>query len=363
MDFRLSDEQQALKGLVRQILEDHATHDRLRELEADGEAVFDRDLWRGLADAGVLGSAVPEVHGGAGYGLLELLPVFEEAGRHVAPVPLPTTLIGALAIARFGDDDLQSTWLPRVASGDAVITAGLEDDLGVDGTGVTAAGDGSDWRLTGTRPFVPYAAEADLLLVPAQVDGRVGVFAVASGAGVTVTGLLSTNRQPLGHVELDGAPARRIPDDAAVRWLSERLTAAYCLLQAGVCEGAVRMMATHASNREQFGKKIAEFQAVAQRAADAFIDTQMVRLSAWQATFRLHMEWEAANEVAVAKFWAGDGAMRAVHAAQHIHGGLGVDTDYPVHRFFLWAKQIEHTLGTPTRTLLTLGAALADEPV
>ena len=368
MDFRFSDEQQALKDLARQILADHATHDRLKQLEADGGSVFDRDLWKALADAGVLGSAVPEQHGGAGYGLLELLPVFEEAGRHVAPVPLVTTLVGALAIARFGDDALQSTWLPRIVSGDAVLAAALEDEAGADGTAVTATHDSHQWRLTGTRPFVPYAAEVDLVIVPAKVDGQVGLFVVSPGDGLTVTTLLSTNRQPLGHLELASAPAWTLVTPgaegaAAVRWLTERTAAAYCVVQAGVCEGAVRMMATHASNREQFGKKIAEFQAVAQRAADAFIDTQMVRLAAWQAIFRLSMEWEATNEVAVAKFWAGDGAMRAVHAAQHIHGGLGVDTDYPVHRYFLWAKQIEHTLGTPTRSLIALGAALAAEPV
>lgn len=368
MDFRFSDEQQALEELARQILNDHATHDRFKALEADGGAVFDRDLWTALADAGILGSAVPEVHGGAGYGLLELLPVFEEAGRHVAPVPLVTTLVGALAIARFGDDALRTNWLPRIVAGDAVVASGLEDDPGADGTGVTAMHDSHQWRLTGTRLFVPYAAEADVVIVPARVDGEVGLFVVSPGDGLTVTKLLSTNRQPIGHVELSSTPAWTLvaPGDegaAAVQWITERTAAAYCTVQAGVCEGAVRMMATHASNREQFGKKIAEFQAVAQRAADAFIDTQMVRLSAWQAMFRLAMEWEATNEVAVAKFWAGDGAMRAVHAAQHVHGGLGVDTDYPVHRYFLWAKQIEHTLGTPTRSLIALGAALAAEPV
>src|SRR5690606_12591800 len=116
------------------------------------------------------------------------------------------------------------------------------------------------------------------------------------------------------------------------------------------------------STRQQFGRRIAEFQAVSQRAADAYIDTQMVRLTAWQAVFRLAQGWEADTEVQAARFWAGDGAMRVVHAAQHVRGGLGVDTSYPLHRYFLWAKQVEHTLGTPTRALVRLGAALADEP-
>jgi acyl-CoA dehydrogenase len=179
---------------------------------------------------------------------------------------------------------------------------------------------------------------------------------------------VTTNRQPVAHVDLERVPAVMLAPPGergaeAVRFAAERGAAAWCAVQAGVCDGAIRMMATHAGTREQFGKKIAEFQAVAQRAADAFIDTQMVRLTAWQAVHRLARGWEATKEVHVAKFWAGDGAMRAVHAAQHVHGGLGVDTDYPVHRHFLWAKQIEHTLGTPTRELVALGAVLADEPV
>jgi 3-oxocholest-4-en-26-oyl-CoA dehydrogenase beta subunit len=101
---------------------------------------------------------------------------------------------------------------------------------------------------------------------------------------------------------------------------------------------------------------------VSQRAADAFIDTQMVRLTAWQAVFRLSQGWDCDAEVLSARFWAGDGAMRVVHAAQHLHGGIGVDLSYPLHRHFLWAKQLEHTVGTPTRSLVRLGRLLADQP-
>ena len=123
------------------------------------------------------------------------------------------------------------------------------------------------------------------------------------------------------------------------------------------------MTAKHTTTREQFGKPIASFQAVGQRAADAYIDTEMVRLTALQAVWRLSEGWPADEEVAVAKFWVGDGGMRALHACQHLHGGLGVDLDYPLHRYFLWGKQLEHELGTPTRQLLTLGAQLAATPV
>jgi len=250
------------------------------------------------------------------------------------------------------------------------VTAALEstepDRLVAPTVRATMVGEG--WTLTGERPFVPYAAEADLVLVPASTDDGAGLFLVEPGDGTTVTPLVSTNRAPLGHLDLDGASAVPLvapgpPGEDAVAWLIHRGAAAWCAVQAGVCEGALRRMADHTSTRQQFGKRIAEFQAVSQRAADAYIDTQMVRLTAWQAVFRLSQGWEADKEVQAARFWAGDGAMRVVHAAQHVHGGIGVDVSYPLHRSFLWAKQVEHTLGTPTRALVRLGAALADEPV
>lgn len=370
MDFRWSEEQKALRDLARQILDDQVTHDRLGALEAAGPTVFDRDLWRALADAGILGAVVPEAHGGAGLSLLDLLLVFEELGRHVAPVPVvPTVVTGALPLTAFGDAEVQATWLPRIASGDAIVTAAVEgsDEVAPLAPHVRAEAVDGGWRLHGERPFVPYAAEADLMLVPAATDDGVGVFLVEPTVDVTVTPLVSTNRAPLGHVDLDGATATALvppgPDGAAaVRWIVERGGAAWCAVQAGVCEGALRRMAEHTSTRQQFGKRIAEFQAVSQRAADAFIDTEMVRLTAWQAVFRLSQGWEATTEVHAARFWAGDGAMRVVHAAQHVHGGIGVDLSYPLHRYFLWAKQLEHTLGTPTRELVRLGAILADEP-
>jgi alkylation response protein AidB-like acyl-CoA dehydrogenase len=130
----------------------------------------------------------------------------------------------------------------------------------------------------------------------------------------------------------------------------------------GVCEEALRMTAEYTKTREQFDRAIATFQAVGQRAADAYIDTEAVRLTALQAMWRLDAGLPAAEEVAIAKFWTAEGGQRVVHAAQHLHGGIGVDRDYPLHRYFLWAKQIELTLGGTTPQLLRLGAMLAAEP-
>ncbi len=155
------------------------------------------------------------------------------------------------------------------------------------------------------------------------------------------------------------------PDGGAaiVEWIVERAQAGLCAIAVGVCEEALRLTAEYTKTREQFDRPIATFQAVGQRAADAYIDTEAIRLTAWQAAWRIAEGLPASAEVAIAKYWAAEGGQRVVHAAQHLHGGMGVDRDYPLHRYFLWAKHLELTLGGATPNLLKLGAMLAADPV
>ena len=123
------------------------------------------------------------------------------------------------------------------------------------------------------------------------------------------------------------------------------------------------MTAEYTKTREQFDRPIATFQAVGQRAADAYIDTEAIAAhGAGRRSWRLVRGPAGGDEVAIAKFWAAEGGQRVVHAAQHLHGGIGVDRDYPLHRYFLWAKQLELTLGGATRSCLTIGRHLAAEP-
>jgi len=358
MDFALTEDQQSLRDLARRILTDGATHDRLKALESEGWSVFDRELWRRLADAGITGIAVPEAHGGGGLGFLELSTVLEEVGRSVAPVPAVPTLVTAYLLARHGKGE---QWLAGVADGTTILTTAFEGE-------VLATREDDGWLLDGEAPFVPFGAEADAVVVPARFGtGPLAALVRRGTPGVNVTELQTTNRQPQAQLTFDSVRVDRadVIDDAdeLLDDLRRHTTAALCSVAAGVCQTALDMTAKHTTNREQFGKPIASFQAVGQRAADAYIDTELVRLTALQAAWRLAEGWPATEEIAVAKFWAGDGGMRALHACQHLHGGLGVDLDYPLHRYFLWGKQIEHELGTPTRQLIALGAQLAQTPV
>jgi alkylation response protein AidB-like acyl-CoA dehydrogenase len=373
VDFALNEEQEAVRDLAKQILEGHVTQERLKEIEAGAQHV-DRRLWAELARANLLGIGLPTDVGGSGLGFVELFLLLEQVGRTVAPVPvLPTLVLGALPIAEHGTPEQRRRYLPPVVAGDLVLTAALVE-VGTEPTRpvTTARRDGAVWRLDGVKVCVPAAHVAGRVLVPAATGGdTVGLFLLdPTSDGVQADDQQTTSGQPEQRLELAGAAvaAEDVLGDPhgggpVLDWILQRATVAYCAVTAGVCEEALRLTAEYVKTREQFGRAIASFQAVGQRTADAYIDTEAVRITAIQAAWRLASGLPAAEEVAVAKFWAADAGQRVVHAAQHLHGGMGVDRDYPLHRYFLWAKQLELTLGGATAHLRHLGALLASEPV
>jgi alkylation response protein AidB-like acyl-CoA dehydrogenase len=366
MDFSFTDEQHSISDLAHQIFADKCTPEQLRAIETGDGPRFDRELWDEIAKAGLVGIAIPEEFGGGGLGFFELALIIEQVGRTTAPIPfLEPTVLGALPLARFGSPEQQRDLLPKVAEGALVLTAAFVED-----EPTTAVADGDGWKLSGTKICVPAGQIADRVLVPATTgDGTAGVFLVDPHAdGVTLEELVTTSGQPeaaltlrdvrvgAGDVLGDGENG-----EAIVAWTSLRGTAALASLALGVCEEALAITAEYTKTRKQFDQPIAMFQAVGHRAADAYIDTEAIRLTSWQAAWRIGAGMPAEAEVAVAKFWAAEGGQRVVHTAQHLHGGVGVDRDYPVHRHFLYAKQLELTLGGATRQLLTLGRMLADE--
>jgi alkylation response protein AidB-like acyl-CoA dehydrogenase len=370
MDFRYSEEQQAIGDLAGQVLSDRSTHERLRELERGDGPRFDHELWAELANVGVLGATIPEEHGGAGLDLVALGAVLEHAGRTAAAVPLWETLgLGVPAIAKYAPTDVAADVLGRVAAGELILTAGWHEQGGeplVPTTIASRTDDGLGWTVSGTKICVPAGVIADAVLVPAAIEdgGSVGLFLVHKGEGVGVEPLVTTLGDPQAALLLADASATLIAEGAdALRWAYDRAVATQCAVATGVCAEALRLTAEYTKERKQFDVPIASFQAVAHRAADAYIDTEAVRLTAHQALWRLSNEVPASAEVATAKFWAAWGGQRVVHAAQHLHGGVGVDRDYPLHRCFLQAKELELQLGGATRQLLLLGEIVATEPV
>jgi 3-oxocholest-4-en-26-oyl-CoA dehydrogenase beta subunit len=365
MDFTLTQAQGELGALTRQILSDLATPDRLRAVEA-GETRFDADLWTELAKAGILSAGLPESVGGAGLGLLEQCSVLIEIGRAVAPAPyLSSIALGAAALARFGTAEQQERWAEPAGRGEIILTAALaeedSDDPCAPHTSAQQTADG--WRLIGTKTAVSAAMLAGLLLVPATTPSGVTVFLVApDDPGVTVQPQQVTGGDATAVVKLGGAMVagdRVLRGADVARWLAARATAGLCALQLGVAERALEITAAYARSREQFGKPIGSFQAVAQRLADGFIDVEGIRLTLWQAAWRLANGLPCETELATAKFWAAEGGHRIAHTAVHVHGGVGVDMEGDIHRYFAAAKYNEFALGGATAQLRRIGAALA----
>jgi len=181
---------------------------------------------------------------------------------------------------------------------------------------------------------------------------------------VTIRRGVGSNGVPLFELELAEAPAELLATgDDALGWVVDRVLTALAATNLGVAQQALALAAAYTTGREQFGRPIATFQAVGHRLADAYIDVEAIRLTTLRAVWLLDTGQPAHDEARIAKWWASEGGHRAGHAAQHVHGGVGVDTDYELHRYFLWNKQVEFTLGSAQQQLLVLGAHLAAEPV
>jgi len=374
VDFAETESQAELAGLARKILTEQVTPERLAAAEA-GPDRFDAGLWADLAGAGVLAAALPEALGGAGLGFLDACSVLIEMGRAVAPVPyLASAVLGAGAVARFGSAAQQEEFAVPAGRGELILTAALAEEDGDDPAAPSARA-GRDtaggWVLSGVKTTVPAAPLAALLLVPAVTPDGVAVFLVRPGdAGVTVARQQVTSGDSTGRVVLDQVRvgADRVLGEqngaaggaaAAAVWLLRAGTVGLCATAAGVTARALELTAGYARERVQFGKPIGGFQAVAQRLADAYIDSEAVRLTMWHAAWRLAEGLPCAAEIATAKFWAADAGHRVAHTAVHVHGGVGIDVSHPAHRYFVAAKHCEFLLGGATVQLRRLGAELA----
>ncbi|MFF8596464.1 acyl-CoA dehydrogenase family protein [Streptomyces sp. NPDC015220] len=367
MDFSLGEELETVRDLAREIFTDHATAERLRTVETSATRVDDR-LWNDLAAAGLLAAPLPEEAGGSGLGPAALCVVLEEQGRRVAPVPVWPAVLAALALAAHGSATQRAALLTGAADGTARLTLALEEFAPADPCRpvTTAVPEGTGWRISGTKAVVPSPEGAGHVLVTAATRGGTGLFLVPARApGVTWTPAETTSHDLAAHLTLDGAAAEAVgePGSGAVEWIIERANVALAALQLGVAQGALRHAASYLAEREQFGRPLATFQAVQHQLADCWIDIDAMRVTLWQAVTALADGQDTRRAALVAKWWADEGGADVVHRVQHVHGGIGVDTDYPVHRHFLWGRQISTTLGGAGADLARLGEVLAHEAV
>ena len=358
MDFRFSDEQTALRDLAREILASEVGLDRLKDVE-QGDEWFDRETWARLAEANLLGLAVPEDLGGMGMGALEVFLLLHEVGRSVAPVPaLPSLVLGGLPIARFGSEVQKKEWLAPLARGELVLTGAFAP-----GAPVVARRNAHGFALDGRRSEVRALHLARRVLVPARLEDEPAVFLVDPDAdGVSSERRRTSHHEPLFDLALD---AVHVGEEAVLRgpgvetWCFERALVGFAATQVGVCERALEITTDYLKQREQFGAPLGALSPVQQRCADAYIAFDSLRWVTWQAAWRLSEELPASREARIAKFWAADAGSRITTATQHLHGGMGVDMDYPIHRYFLWAKALELAYGSATAQLVALGDDMA----
>lgn len=364
MDFTFTPEQDEAAALAARIFGDLATVERQRAVESGGDR-FDADLWRAIADAGLLSLPVPEEYGGAGLGLIEASRVLIEAGRTVAPIPLAPAYAAAAAIAAYGSDHQRHRWLPGIADGTCIVVPALAEEWEAQPVHptTTATRGLEGWILTGTKTLVRGGPHASVVLVTASTPDGPAVFVVDTEAGgVNVESQRTTDGDIAGLLRLSGTPAEVLGAGDAARLLAELVTVTASAEMVGIAEGSLALTTSYAKEREQFGRPIATFQSVAHRLADGHIDLLFGSLALWQAVWRLSEGLDSALEVAQAALWAADLSHRIAHSTVHIHGGVGIDLDGAAHRYYTAAKRFEFIAGGATASALAIGRLLAAEP-
>lgn len=357
MNFDLSPDQEVVRDLANQVFDGHVTAERIKQAEQN-QAPDDR-LWSELASTNLIGLCVPEAAGGSGFGLVELALLCEAQGAHVAPVPLLPTVAAArtLAIAGTATDAVRSALAGESVLTCALATYGVNDVFDPDTTAVAA---GAGVHLSGTCPVVPYGAQASHVLVPAREGDDVGLYMVEVGEA-TVEPVVTTDRQPAAtlHFDVTVPTTARIGGRTELEGLRATWLVGTCATVLGVAESALRQTAEYLGGRTQFGRALSTFQAVGQRAADAYITVEAIRVSTLNAAWRIDEGLDAQRDVASAAYWASDGGQLVTTACQHLHGGMGADIDYPIHRHFIWAARLANALGTATSHLADLGQSIA----
>lgn len=330
MDFALDETQQAVARLTADVLG--------RETDT---------AWKALGEAGLLALAVPERLGGDGLGVLETAVLLTEVGRRAAEVPAFAALaLGVLPVAAFGTDEQQDELLPVVAEHHGVLTAALSEPSAplpaVPRT--TARRDGDGFVLSGTKVHVPHATSAHRVLVSAMLDDGPGVFVVDPAQAEVTRGSLR-----MSDVRAEGL----LGNDTSGRVLAgvhRFALAGACAVGDGVLAGALDLTVKHVGSRHQFGKPLATFQAVACQVADVYVASRTLHLATLSGCWRLAQGLD--DELDVAAYWLAHEALPAVHTCHHLHGGVGLDITYPMHRFYGMAKEltrfvggVEHRLG------------------
>jgi 3-oxo-4-pregnene-20-carboxyl-CoA dehydrogenase alpha subunit len=377
MDFTLGETEQAVASAAAEVL------DRARPVP-DEPGAGDATLWKELSRAGVLSLALPAFLGGDELGVMAVATALTEIGRRAATVPaLATLALGVLPVVRWGDRDLQQALLEGVASGDTLLTAAVREPSRVmpavpATTARLADGHGT---VSGVKVGVPCGPAADWVLVPARVTaggtGTAIVVVAGSASGLSWQRAPSATGQPEYSLRLDAAPVSHVlgagvkgdGGEGTGRWAGggrvvtdvyQLATAGACCLADGALAGALALTSSHLAAREQFGRPLATFQAAAEKIADVYIASRTLHLATLSACWRLDTGRGAAADLDVAAYWLADRAPSALQTCHHLHGGIGMDVSYPLHRYSSLVKDLARFVGGADYRLDRLGARACD---
>jgi alkylation response protein AidB-like acyl-CoA dehydrogenase len=361
MNFELSEDQRAFADMANGLFADFCSDDQLRAHDVSG-APFMQALWQQCVAAGLNTVMVPEAQGGLGLGMTELMAVLEQQGRALALVPLWEPQLTVAALAKFAPAALPKV-LDDALSGEAPVALSLQSLSQSRGPSLQLVRAGGGWALSGQASAVPPGAQARKALLAAEAQGQMRLVLVdLTQPGVRRTEGMDQHHQAVADLAFDAVAVAGdcVLPVGATGWVEQRAIACLAALQLGVTQEQLRRTVEYVSERQQFGRAIGTFQLVAGQMADGHIAVEALRTSLWQLVYRLDAHLGAAPQAWATRTLANDTGHRAGHMAQHVHGGIGVDVTYPIHRFLFWSRALGVALGGTEHHLARLGDWLAN---
>lgn len=365
MDFDFSDDQEQLRDAVRKWVDKAYDFERRRAIVAAGG--FDRAAYRELAELGLAGLYVREEDGGLDMGPIEGMVVMEELGRGIVLEPLAQTLIAGSVLGAYAPAGLKAAWLPRVASGEALVVLAHQERASryrLDVCTSSATRTPSGWTLNGTRSVVPVGDQADGFIVPAMTDGQLALYLVQRDAsGVSSRGYPTQDGGRAAELVLRDAPAELITRDGltALAHAVDIGTAATCAEAVGVMDKTLAITVDYMNTRKQFGVAIATFQALRHRVADMKMQLELARSMSYYASLKLNAPAdERRRALARAKVQLGQSMRFVGQQAVQLHGGIGVTDEYIVSHYFKKLTQLEMTFGDTLHHLGEVSARMQD---
>ncbi len=365
MDFDFSDDQEQLRDAVRKWVDKGYTFERRRAAVAAGG--FDRAAWNELAELGLTALTVPEAHDGMGQGPIDAMVVAEELGRGIVLEPIAQAFMASAVLSHYAPAAVQSAWLPRVASGEALVVLAQQERKAryrLDVCEAKATPAQSGYAVTAIKSIVSAGDQADAFIVPAQLDGQIALFLVErAAAGVITRGYVTQDGSRAAEVQLVNAPATLITTDglAALELAVDTGIAATCAEAVGVMDKTVAITVEYMNQRKQFGVFIASFQALRHRVADMKMQLELARSMSYYASLKLGAPApERRAAMARAKVQLGQSMRFVGQQAVQLHGGIGVTDEYIVSHYFKKLTQLEVAFGDTLHHLGEVSARMQD---